>query len=95
MKKEDITAFKNTKRGNKVYPLLNRLQTDGILCIICAIFLIVTTIIMKDSKWFYILAGILIVAGIFFILMSRHFKSDEIYRMKLAKKKKLDKVDKK
>ena len=95
MKKEDLKEYKNTKRGNKVYPNLNRLFIDGICCFLCAIFLIVSTIITHDSYWFYIFAGILIIAGIFFVIISYKFKEKEIIRMKKAKIKKNDKVDKK
>ena len=95
MKKEDLQEYKKTKRGNKVYPTLNRLFIDGIFCFLCAIFLIVTTISTHDSYWFYIFAGILVIFGIFFIIMSYKFKEKEIIRMKKAKLKKNDKVDKK
>ena len=53
MKKEDIKEYKNTKRGYKVYPKLNRIFIDGILCIFCSIFLVVSTIITKDKHIFY------------------------------------------
>ena len=91
MKKEEIKKFKNTKRGNKVYPTLNKLMFDGILCFICAIFLIVTTIIFKDGVIFYIMAGILIVFGIYFMYTSHRLKRYEIARMKKNEKEKSQK----
>ena len=95
MRKEDLEAYKKTKRGNKVYPTLNRLFIDGIFCFLCAIFLVLTTMITHDSNWFYFFAVILVIAGIFFIIMSNKYKEREIIRMKKAIKKKNDKVDKK
>ncbi len=95
MKKKDLEAYKNTKRGSKVYPTLNRLFIDGLFCFLCAIFLVVSTMITHDSNWFYIAAVILVIAGIFFMIMSYKFKEGEIVRMKKAKMKKNDKVDKK
>ncbi len=86
--KENIKEFKNTKRGNKVYPLINRLAIDGILCYLCAIFLIVSTIIMKDSPFFYYMSASLIIAGTFFIIKSKEYKDIEIVKMKKAKQKK-------
>ena len=88
MKKEDIKKFKNTKRGNKVYPALNKLFIDGILCFLCAIFTIITTIIFKDGIFFYILAVILILFGIYFIYTSFKLKNIEINRMKEKNKDK-------
>ena len=88
MKKEDINRFKNTKRGNKVYPTLNKLFIDGILCFLCAIFLIVSTIILKDGIIFYIMAAILLGFGIYFIYTSNRLKRYEIARMKTNDKKK-------
>ena len=88
MKKEDIKRFKNTKRGNKVYPTLNKLFIDGILCFLCAIFLIVTTIIFKDGVIFYIMAAILIGFGVYFVYTSIRLKRYEIYKMKTNDMKK-------
>jgi uncharacterized membrane protein HdeD (DUF308 family) len=88
MKKEDVKEFKNTKRGNKVYPTLNKLFIDGILCILCAIFLIVTTLIYKDGIFFYVIAGVLILLSIYFIATAQTLKKREINRMKIEKKKK-------
>ena len=95
MKKEDLQEYKKTKRGNKVYPTLNRLFIDGIFCFLCAIFLVISTIITHDSNWFYFASVILVISGIFFIVMSYKFKEGEIIRMKKAQMKKKDKVDKK
>ena len=86
--KEKIKKFKNTKRGNKVYPTLNKLMIDGILCILCAIFLIVTTIIFKDGIYFYVLAGILVLFGIYFLYTSHRLKMHEITKMMENEKKK-------
>ena len=100
MKKEDLKKYKNTKRGYKIYPMLNRIFIDGILCIFCSIFLVVTTIITKDSNWFYLFAVVLLILGIIFIIVSYRFKSEEIYLMKTneidkKKKKKSSNIDKK
>ena len=88
MNKEDIKKFKNTKRGNKVYPALNKLFIDGILCFLCAIFTVVTTIIFKDGIFFYILAAVLVCFGIYFIYTSFKLKKYEIERMKDSEKNK-------
>ena len=95
MNKEELKAYKKTKRGNKVYPLLNRLMIDGILCFLCSLFLIISTIIMHDSAWFYFLGALLFIAGIFFVLMSFKFKKEELVKMKQVKSNKKLKVDKK
>ena len=87
-KKEDIQKFKNTKRGNKVYPTLSKLFIDGILCFLCSIILIITTILFKDGIIFYIMAGILLLFGIYFIYISNNLKRYEIARMKTSEKKK-------
>ena len=93
MKKDDIKAFKNTKRGNRIYPTLNKLLIDGILCLLCAIFIIVTTLIFKDGIFFYFLAAILVIFGIYCIYMSYNLKKKEINMMKRAKNKKESKND--
>ena len=82
MKKEDIKKYRNTKRGNKIYPTINKLLIDGILCFICSIFLIVATMILKDGVVFYFMAAILICFGIYFIYTSNKIKKLEINRMK-------------
>lgn len=82
MKKEDIKAYKNTKRGYKIYPKLNRIFIDGILCILCSIFLVVSTIITRDKSIFYYFAVAMFGIGIYFIILSNKFKSEEIYKMK-------------
>ena len=92
-KKEDIKEFKNTKRGSKVYPNIAKLMIDGIACFICAIFIIITTIVYKDGIYFYILAFILVLFGIYFIYISNHLKRHEISMMKKKKKEKEEKKD--
>ncbi len=92
MKKEDIEKYKKTKRGYKIYPNLNKLFIDGILCILCSIFLIVSTLIKNDGNFFYVFGAIMLLLGIFFIHLSNKYKNNEIY---LMKKSEMDKEKKK
>ncbi len=95
-KKNVVAAYKITNRGSQMYPVLNRLVIEGIICLILAIIMILAIIFFEYSVWLFALIGILIIAGLVFLIAQRKIRMKEYNRfMKLGYKNVKKKLTKK
>ena len=73
-KKRAKEEFKKTKRGKNILPILNRLIIEGVVCLAIALYLVIYTYIKEGIWWNYTLAGMLIIAGIIFLITQQKLR---------------------
>ncbi len=69
--KKVLTKYYATKTGKENKARFLRLLIFGYLCLLYAVVVIGDTIINHHSNWNYVLAGIMVIFGLFFLL-ARH-----------------------
>ena len=84
-KKDIREKYAKTKKGNYLLPILNRLFIWGILSFLCAIILVVLTII-NNYPWYSWCAAIgLVIAGAVFVVNEHNIRIKE-YNKVIQKK---------
>ncbi len=76
-KKDVRKTYKITNKGSELNPILNRLVIEGIVCFVMAIIMVCFIVFYEYSVWLFALVGILVIAGLVFLIAQRNIRIKE------------------
>lgn len=84
-KKDILNKYKNTSKGKEQLSRLARVNVIGILCILYAIFILITEY-QKLNSWLITLIIIMFIVGIIFLILSLKIKKKSLNKYLINKK---------
>ncbi len=84
-KQDILNKYKNTSNGKEQLSKLTRVNVIGILCILYAIFILITEY-QKLNSWLITLIIIMFIVGIIFLILSLKIKKKSLNKYLINKK---------